>query len=107
VHGTTGAAGDQGGTASGLHAIQGYGNAIDGIGAAAFGNREGALAQGAHHHVAFTRHGAAIEVGVGDGFGDNAAVVGYVIESNNTFHIDCPRDRLLMKFNQLNKRALK
>lgn len=44
MYGTTGAAGDQGGAAGGFHAIQRHGNAVDGIGAAAFGNGEGALA---------------------------------------------------------------
>lgn len=44
MHGTAGTAGDQGCAAGGLHAIQGYGNAVDGIGAAAFGDREGAFA---------------------------------------------------------------
>ncbi len=36
--------------------------------------------------MAFTRHRLAVEVGVGDGFGDNAAVVGGVAEADDGFH---------------------
>lgn len=86
MHGTMGAAGDQSCAAGGLHAIQRHGNAVDGIGAAAFGNGEGAFAQGAHHQITFAGHGFAIEVGVGDGFGDDTAMVGGVAESNYWHH---------------------
>lgn len=86
MHGTAGAAGYQGGATCGFHAMQSHGNSIDRVGAAAFRNREGALAQGAHHHVAFAGHGFAVEVGVGDGFGDNTTVVGGVAESNYLCH---------------------
>ncbi|CAI8748518.1 hypothetical protein EMIT0P291_140149 [Pseudomonas sp. IT-P291] len=81
-------AGDQRRAAGCLHAIQSHGNAVDGVGAAAFGNREGPLAQGAHHHVAFSCHGFAVEVGVGDGFSDNATVVCGVAEADYAFHQD-------------------
>ena len=38
--------------------------------------------------MAFSGHGFAVEVGVGDGFGDNAAVVGGVAQSNDCFHVN-------------------
>ena len=86
MHSASGTTGDQRCAAGGLHAIQSHGNAVDGISAAAFGNGEGPLAQGAHHHVAFAGHWFAVEVGVGDGFDDNTAVVGGVAETNYLHH---------------------
>ena len=41
--------------------------------------------------MAFSGHGFAVEVGVGDGFGDNAAVVGGVTKSDDIIQRVCPR----------------
>lgn len=86
MNGTAGAAGDQGCAGGGLHSVQSYRNAVDGIGAAAFGNREGPLASGAHHQIAFAGHRFAVEVGVGDGFGDYTSVVGSISETYSFQH---------------------
>ena len=70
------ACGDQAGTAGGLHAVQGDRNSVDGIVAAALTIGKGPLHHGAHHQAVFTRHQLTVEVGVGDGFNEDSAVVG-------------------------------
>lgn len=70
------ACGDQADTADVFHAVQSDRNSVDGIGAAALTIGKGPLHQEAHHQAVFTCHQLTVEVGVGDGFNDDSAVVG-------------------------------
>lgn len=90
-------AGDEAGTARGLHAVESDGDAIDAVGVAAFDDWELALAEWAEHHVFFACHWFSVEVSIFNHAGDYSSMVSSVLGSNY-----CPHACAMLKYHSRN-----
>lgn len=79
-------AGNQGRTTGGSHAVQGNGDSVYGVGAAALDDGKNTFAQRATDVVPYSDDGFAVEVGLSKGLKYDAAVSGEVAEADDVFH---------------------